>query len=952
MKKNEMTIKTKLIMYIVVSVFLVLIVSTAVSIKTVTEQQKELAYLQSVEMARDYANQFDGDMKANMAIAQTIAKTMEMYTAADRNEVNNILKNVLETYPSLTGVYVGYEPDAFDGNDNEYINTPYHDSTGRFVPYWNTIQGTIEVEPLVDYDTQDYYQLPEITHENIVTEPYYYQGIFMVSYDIPIFKEGDFVGIAGVDVSLDYINDVVSDIKAFDTGYAFVTGNTGILVSHPEYKEGIGTHTLYDFGIPEISDAADDIKKGKGGSVETIDPVTGKEVIMFYEPVRTGNYSFVLVVPKEEMLAGVTKLRNTLVIISTISICFMGLVSYFIATSITSPIDEIVENFRNIAQDAVDGKLDTRAKTDVERDFKEIPIGLNMILDAVIAPIRESIRVTNALAKGELGARTKLELKGEFKHLGDTLDDFADSLNNIIADSNNVLTAIQNNDFSRNVRVHGKGDFNILTEGIEETRNSLDLAIYEQKKAEKALKDSERKFRTLFESPNDEIYLTDLQGNILEVNEIACKRMGYSHDEFLSLTHMDIDASNRGKDFLTVLKELCKMKGNLLETIHMRKDGTIFPVELSSRMIRFDGQKAIITIARDISKRKHTEKELKKYAEELEHSNELKEEMESIINNSPVIVFKWKAETDLPVEFVSENITKLGYTVEDFTSNNLKYADIIHPDDGERTHLHISNYYMKKDAEMNYEYRIYTKSGDIRWVDERTFTRRDNYGRITLQGIILDITERKKVEKALIQAENIRKKEIHHRVKNNLQVISSLLYLASDNFEEQDVIDAFLDSRNRVRSMALIHEELYQSKDMTSIGFSDYTEKLMNYLSRSCGTGKKDIKLISKIEDVYLDVDTAVPLGMIINELVSNSLKHAFPEMKEGEISVELRILKNHFLLKIKDNGIGISPDIDFRNTESLGLQLVTTLVDQIDGTIELNSIHGTEFIISFTERN
>lgn len=951
MKQNDMSIKAKLIMYIVVGVFLVLVVSTAVSISTVTIQQRELAYLQSVEMARDYANQFDGDMKANMAIAETIARTMEMYTTADRQEVNKILENVLEAYPSLTGVYVGYEPNAFDGKDNEYINAHAHDSTGRFIPYWNTIRGFIDVEPLVNYDVQDYYQLPKATHKDVVTEPYFYQGIFMVSLDSPIFKDDKFIGVAGVDVSLDYIDDVVSEIKAFDTGYAFVTGNTGIIVSHPEYKERMGTHTLYDFGIPEISAAADDIKMGKGGSVETIDPATGKEVIMFYEPVKTGNYSFVLVVPKEEMFAGVTELRNKLIIISMISICFMGFVSYLIATSITSPIDEIVNNFRNIAQDAVDGKLDTRAQTDVEIDFKEIPIGLNMILDAVIAPIRESIRVTNALAKGELETRTELELKGEFKHLGDTLDNFAGSLNNIIADSSNVLTAIQNNDFSRSVQVHGENDFKVLTDGIEETRNSLDLAIHEQRRAEKALSDSERKFRTLFESPNDAIYLTDMKGNILEVNEIACSRMEYTRDELLSLKYMDIDASNRGQDFLRLLKELCKIKTNLLETVHMRKDGTVFPVELSSRMIMFDGYTAVITIARDISKRKKTEKELKNYAKELKHSNELKEEMEHIINNSPVMVFKWKTETDWPVEFVSENIAKLGYTVEDFTSNRIKYADIIHPDDSERTHLHISNYYMKKDAELNYEYRILTKSGDIRWVDERTFSRRDHSGRITLQGIILDITERKKVEEALLQGEKIRKKEIHHRVKNNLQVISSLLYLASDNFEDPNVIEAFMDSRNRVRSMALIHEELYQSGDMTSIDFSDYTEKLMDYLSRSYGTENKEIKLISNIENVYLNVDTAVPLGMIINELVSNSLKHAFPEMKKGKISVELRVLKGNILLRIKDNGIGLSSKIDYRNTESLGLQLVVTLVDQIDGTIELNAIDGTEFSINFKER-
>ncbi|WP_370574873.1 cache domain-containing protein, partial [Methanomethylovorans sp.] len=296
-----MSIKTKLIAYIVIGVFLVLATSTAVSISTVTTQQRELAYLQSVEMARDYANKFDGDMKANEAIANTLAKTMEQYNSADREEVNNILKNVMVENPGLTGVYVGYEPNAFDGKDSEYVNAEGHDQTGRFVPYWNTIQNSVTVEPLVSYDEFDYYQIPKRTKTITVTEPYFYQGIFMVSFDSPIIKNEEFIGIAGVDVSLKYIDDVVSEIRAFETGYAFVTGNTGILVSHPQYKEGIGTKTLYDFGVPEISEAADNIKHGIGGSVETTDPFTGKEIIMFYEPVRTGNYSFVLVVPKEEM---------------------------------------------------------------------------------------------------------------------------------------------------------------------------------------------------------------------------------------------------------------------------------------------------------------------------------------------------------------------------------------------------------------------------------------------------------------------------------------------------------------------------------------------------------------------------------------------------------------------------------------------------------------------------
>ncbi|MCQ6963814.1 PAS domain S-box protein [Methanolobus chelungpuianus] len=950
MQQKDLSIKAKLIAYIVIGVFLVLAASTAVSISTVTAQQRELAYLQSVEMARDYANQFDGDMKANEAIAHTLGKTMEQYNSADREEVNNILKNIMMENPALTGVYVGYEPNAFDGRDSEYVNAPGHDSTGRFVPYWNTIQGSVSVEPLVSYEELDYYQVPKRTEAALVTEPYFYQGIFMVSYDMPIMKDGEFLGVAGVDVSLQYIDDVVSEIRAFETGYAFVTGNTGILVSHPEYKEGIGSKTLYDFGIPEISEAAGNIRKGKGGSVETIDPVTGKEIIMFYEPVRTGNYSFVLVVPKEEMFAGVTTLRNKLIFISAISIGFMAVVSYLIAISITSPIDEIVFNFRQIAKDAVNGKLDTRADTDVQRDFKEIPLGLNEILEAVVAPIRETVRVTNALAQGELETRTKLELKGEFKELGDTLDNFAESLNNIIDDSNSVLTAIQNNDFSCSVQVHGEGDFKILTDGIEETRHSLSAAITEQKKAEKALRDSEKKFRTLFESPNDAIYLHDMEGNFLEVNEIACERMGYTREDFLTMRYMDIDVYYPGRQVLKVIRTLCKSKSNLLETVHMRKDGSTFPVELSSRIIKYESSNAIITIARDISNRKKNEKELEKYAEDLKHSNELKEELESVINHSPVIVFKWKPEMDWPVEFVSSNVTQLGYTVEDFTSNRIKYADIVYPEDSGRVHHQLSKYYHGKSSDVNWEYRIFTKSGDVRWVDERTFINRHTQGNITLQGIILDITERKKAEEALLQTEKIRKKEIHHRVKNNLQVISSLLYLASENFRDPAVIEAFMDSRNRVRSMALIHEELYQSKDIANIDFADYTKNLLEYLSKSYRIDDKDIDLLSNIENVYLGVDTAVPLGMIINELVSNSMKHAFKSGAHGMISVNLSTQDSTLVLQVKDNGVGLPPEIDFRNTESLGLQLVTTLVDQIDGTIELDVNEGTEFIIRFKE--
>lgn len=343
MRFNNFPLKSKLVIYIVVGVFLVLAVSTAVIISTVTSQEEKLAYQKSIEMASSYANQFDTGMKANSAVAKTLALTMENYKASNRTEVIGILENILEKNPNLIGVYVGYEPNAFDGKDAEYINASGHDATGRFVPYCNKIKGPMTIEPLVHYDFSDYYQLPKAREEDVLTEPYFYEGIFMVSYDSPIFKNGEFVGIAGVDVPLDYMDDVLSKVKAFDTGYAFMVSNTGVLLSHPTRKDWIGKKSLYDFNSKEISRAADDIKNGTGGYIETLDSTTGKTVVMFYEPVRTGNLAFVLVIPKEEMLEGVVDLRNRLLVISAISILFMAALAYMIALSITRPIDEIVK---------------------------------------------------------------------------------------------------------------------------------------------------------------------------------------------------------------------------------------------------------------------------------------------------------------------------------------------------------------------------------------------------------------------------------------------------------------------------------------------------------------------------------------------------------------------------------------------------------------------------------
>ncbi|MCQ1536169.1 PAS domain S-box protein [Methanosarcina sp. KYL-1] len=849
MRFKDVPLKTKLILYTVLGVLLILTASTAVIISTVTAQEEKLAYEQSVEMACNYANQFDADMKANLAIARTISGTMRAYEAADRDEVLKILENLLLDNPHILGTYVAFEPGAFDGKDADYANTPLNDKTGRFVPYWNKMNGSVTLEPLLHYDHSDYYQLPKNRKEDVLTEPYFYEGVFMVSYVSPIVKGGEFVGIGGVDVSLDYVDEVVSEVRTFDTGYAFMVSNEGVLLSHPTHKEWIGKKNLSNFGLENIDPAVTDIKKGIGGHLETTDPTTGKTVDMFYEPVETGDFAFVLVVPKEEILAGVNDLRNRLLIISAVSIMFMAALAYMISRSVTRPIDDIVDGFRKIADAAVGGKLDLRADTDVEIDFREIPHGLNEILNAVVVPIRETMRVTNALAKGELNERVNVDMQGEFRELGNTLDKFSGALNGIIDDSNAVLSAFQKNDFKRPITVHGQGDFKLLTDGIENTRIALDRATNRRNAAEKAL----------------------------------------------------------------------------LE-----------------------------------------------YAMELEHSNKLKEDMEKVINNSPVIVFLWKYEEGWPIEFVSENVTRIGYNVEDFTSTRVLYEDLIHPGDLEKVRAEVKEHIDSGIKDYTSEYRVLTKSGEVRWVDERTVIQRNEIEGIHLQGIILDITEHKKAEEALLLMEETRKKEIHHRIKNNLQVISSLLYLESGNFDDEKVTEAFKKSKHRVKSMALVHEKLYQSEDMVSVDFSDYIKNLTDYLFHSYAVDGGKVGLKLDVENVFLGMDTAVPLGIIINELVSNSLKHAFSEDEKGEIcirlhrkvdkegSTEINNLsnvkqgnsnkENRFSLIVRDNGKGFPEDLDFRNTDSLGLQLVTTLVDQIEGDIGLDTSRGTMFKISFQE--
>jgi PAS domain S-box-containing protein len=217
--------------------------------------------------------------------------------------------------------------------------------------------------------------------------------------------------------------------------------------------------------------------------------------------------------------------------------------------------------------------------------------------------------------------------------------------------------------------------------------------------------------------------------------------------------------------------------------------------------------------------------------------------------------------------------------------------------------------------------------------------------------VVRDITERKEAEnkiKKSLEEKKVLLREIHHRVKNNMQIISSLLNLQATYTNDENVVDILMESQNRVKSMAMIHEKLYQSTELARIDFRDYIHQLTMFLRQSYVYMNSSITIETEVDDIHLNIDTAVPCGLIINELVTNSIKHGFPNGMEGLIRVKLSESSGEYILSVKDDGVGFPETIDFRNTDTLGLQLITNLVLQLDGTIDVIHDHGTEFKINF----
>ncbi len=480
--------------------------------------------------------------------------------------------------------------------------------------------------------------------------------------------------------------------------------------------------------------------------------------------------------------------------------------------------------------------------------------------------------------------------------------------------------------------------------GVPYAIDQIHVDITDRINAENLLRESEDKYRSLTESVPAAIFIY-ADNKFIYGNEYSAQITGYEVKDMMGKNFWEIVHP----DYRDVARQrgAARLKGEEVQARYelkiLDKKGNEKWLDYTGRSINFQGKPAVLGIAYDITELKRTQHAL--------IDSELK--YRTLVENmSEVILY---VDNDDKIIFVNDNaIEMFGYTKDELigviASEKLveeEYRDFIKDRNKLRRHGFSDKY----------EVKMRKKSGEIMWVEISGAPLKDANGKIIGSiGIHSDITDRKKYENTIetsLKQKEMLLKEIHHRVKNNLQIISSLIKLQSAHVKDKEIHSMFAESQNRIRTMALIHEKLYRSSDISVIEFYDYIKNLVDNLYITYGISIDRVKPVFEFRSIYLDIDTAIPCGLIINELISNCLKYAFPDLKKGIISINLIDKGNgDFLMTIKDTGVGIPEEIDFQNSTSLGLKLVKILSEQLGGKVDLIRKNGSEFRISFKQSN
>jgi PAS domain S-box-containing protein len=340
----------------------------------------------------------------------------------------------------------------------------------------------------------------------------------------------------------------------------------------------------------------------------------------------------------------------------------------------------------------------------------------------------------------------------------------------------------------------------------------------------------------------------------------------------------------------------------------------------------------------------------RKQAEQALHEIQIRKDQ--AVKAGSVGLWDWDLKTN-NVQYSTEWKNQIGYEDHEIKDDFEEWQSRVHPDDLDKT-LEVVNESIEKVRKGHRsEFRFHHKDGSYRWILAQASILTDESEKpIRMLGSHIDITHRKQWEeqiKASLKEKETLLHEIHHRVKNNMQVINSLLKLQSNSIEDAKTKEILKDSQSRVYAMSAVHETLHGSESLSEIDLQSYLSKITTSIFQTYSVNPGKVKLNRDIEKAPISLNQAYPLGLTINELISNSLKYAFPDERKGEINVNLKQLDKEVELTVMDDGIGIPDGLDWKNTKSLGLKLVRTLVEnQLDGSVNVESNNGTKFTIKF----
>jgi PAS domain S-box-containing protein len=525
-----------------------------------------------------------------------------------------------------------------------------------------------------------------------------------------------------------------------------------------------------------------------------------------------------------------------------------------------------------------------------------------------------------------------------------------------------------------------------MAEAMEELTCALEelRAANEELVAARQATDSEqRRYRELFDLAPDGYLVTDIHGVIQEANRAAVALLNVPWNYLPGKPLVVFIAADSRQAFLTQLARL--QQGEELHEWEVRlqpRSGLPVPVVFSCVPARGVQEQVVGLrwLVRDISERKRAEEALRRAHDTLEQRvqertaeltganaalraeiaerrrvetalKESEERLRFALSAAQVGIWDWDMATGALTW--SEQLEPMhGFAPGSFGGTFQAFLDLVHPDDRPYLEQAIARA-VEERTHFDAEFRVIWPDGSVHWMAGKGRVLYDEAGRaVRMLGIGMEITARREMEaqlRAALREKELLLKEVHHRVKNNLQVVSSLLDLQADASDDPRIRTLFEESQHRIHAISLIHETLYQSGDGGKIELSSLIRLLAERLLRAYVRDAEAMRLQIDAEEVWLDLQRGVPCGLILNELLSNCFKHAFPAGHAGLIHIVLQGNSGQQVcLSIKDSGVGFPADVDFRNTNSLGLQLVCMLAEQLQAEIELEHHAGTTFTLTF----